>query len=274
MGYVSELGLRDAGRTFQRQVDTLVAQASEGSLDFLVVAGGISNNYLITLRFIDEVGRQLSLQGNTVLRFVAGNTDFYYRDSVVDKEKKFNEIRAEYRNCRYYLPTHPIIKHDMRVVGAETWYDYSLYRGKPKRLRDITKKSIGVLKNPDVEYITDAEDYTLGLENIFDMRYSKQCEHDMISELERLYKKCGRCVPNICVQYFYPSQIFLNHGLLEGYFGTFKGSNSYHKLMKDRGVTDCIFGVQSDRKSIKYDGISYLNAGKSLRSVTYGENKV
>ena len=155
------------------------------------------------------------------------------------------------------MASNPIIKPDIRIVGSESWYNYSLYRGRSVSLKEITKKQKFIFKNPDVYYITDSEDYVFGTENTFDVKYSKECLNDLSSSLHRLYKRCGVPKLSVVVQYFYPSKIFLNSGYLENYFGTFKGSQDTEFILNSWNVDECVFGLKSHNMSVSYNNVKY-----------------
>ena len=270
VGYISELCIKGYGKDFSNCIDKLVNISKNENLDYLVISGGISNNYNITLKFVSDLGSVLNEFG-TGLRFVAGNSDFYYSDeNIVDKEKKFRQILSTYRENRYYLPYNPILTRTVRIVGAETWYDYSLYRGKPRDLRDISKKRILFFRNKDNKYITNESDYTLGLNNTFDIRYSKECAYSLKNELESHNRKHGRCIYNIVVTYLKTSKIFLGNSFIDKYMGTFEGSSVYHDIMKNNLISDCVFGKHSDREDSIIDGIRYKCSSGKVRVEDYG----
>ena len=143
VGYVSGIELHGVGMEFNKKIQGLVDKSKSENIDYLIICGGISNNYEVSILFIDTLMKMLSESG-IKLRFVIGNTDLYYSKSEfdVDKEKKVDNILRVYRNHPCYLSKHPIISRRVRIVGSESWYDYTLYRGKPTSLKNITKKRI------------------------------------------------------------------------------------------------------------------------------------
>lgn len=269
VGYISELNITDSMTSLDNHIYRLVEQAKEKELKVLVVCGGISNNYQTTISFVEEIGKRLSREGIT-FRFLCGNTDFYYREGTADKEGKFREILSKYRNNQYYLPKRPLIFSDTWLLGSETWYDYSLYRGKPVKLSKITKKSYWGRSNPDSVYITSPEDYVFGLNNLFDTRYTKECKEEMDRLVYQYLKRIKRPQRLVIAEYFYPSQIFLQEGFYEKYFGTFKGSSEFIKVMEKYGITDCIVGLDTQRKSFSFEGIRYnCSSGNKILEVEY-----
>ena len=267
VGYVSELGIRNSGTDFDFWLKRLVTSSVNNSLDYLIISGGISNNYHITLSFIEELGRQLKGVG-TKLRFIVGNTDFYYPldEYVVDKVRKFKSILNLYRNNPYYLPRSPIISRRVRIVGSESWYDYSLYRGKPRDLKDITKKRYFIFSNKDNKYITDPMDYTLGFENLFDIKYSKECIDMLRQKLESDIQKHGVCDRSVVITYFKGSKTLLGNSPISKYMGAFEGSLDIGRVIKSYRVDTCIVGKKSSRVSATVDGVLYFNPALRIDS--------
>jgi hypothetical protein len=236
-----------------------------------VCSGGISDNYHTSLFFIEKLGSECKRE-NIEFRFIVGNTDLYYpsTEGNADKENLFNTILEKYKESNYYLPNYPIFSRNTRICGFETWYDYSLYRGKSIDLKDITKKSFMFKKNKDVVYLTNASDYIGGINETFDRRYAIQTFSKMTSHLESYQQRWGYPVHNVVVQYFMPAKSFLKESRSENYFGTFKGSLQYMEILKSEKVTDCIIGIECRKDYPKYvNGIRFLNPSRVLQEVEY-----
>lgn len=273
VGYIGNLFLIGENKKFNDMVYFLSEEAKTRELAILVVSGGISYNYDITLRFIERLGKLLK-ESDIKLRFIVGNTDFYYTEfaSVIAKEDKFREILRAYNISEFYLPTHPIITKNLRMSGFETWYDYTLYRGRPCDLKDVTKKSILFVRNRDNDFITDRDDYTLGVNNTFDKRYTDETLSDMKRRLEANENNYARVTYNIAVQYFSPSKSLLKSGLFGNYFGTFCGSMKYLELLKCYRVNQCVVGVPCRDRIANINGIRFYNPdAKQIMEVDYAE---
>lgn len=270
VGYISNLFLSNDINKINDKVHFLANESKTLDLNFLVCSGGISNNYQTTIKFIEELGKQLRSMG-IGFRFITGNTDYYYpNDSVVNKEAKFREIQTMYNSSPYYLPNNPIVTKDIRIQGFETWYDYTLYRGKPKELKDITKKSLMLFKNKDVVYITNKSDYLSGISDTFDTRYCLETQRKMISKLDLAQNKWGTPTHNVAVMWFVPNVNFLKDSLFEKYFGTFKGSAKYLRVLSDYKVTDCIIGIPCNNPyPERIKGIRFYNTNNQIYTVEY-----
>lgn len=260
VGYTGNLFLMGENKKFENMVYSLSEEAKVRELTILVVTGGISYNYEVTLKFIDSLGRLLKESG-IILRFIAGNTDFYYTSyaSVIDKEAKFRDILRIYHESEYYLPTHPIITKSVRIVGAESWYDYTLYRGKPRDLKNITRKSLLFLKSRDNEFITNKDDYTLGINNTFDKRYTQETLLALKSRLESNEQKYATVSYNIVVQYFAPTKAVLKSGIFQDYFGTFSGSMKYMDILRLYRINYCVVGIPCKSRMLNSGSMVILN---------------
>lgn len=276
VGYISSLGLTndvlsESGYVWQEH--ELETKAKSLELDALIVAGGISSNFDTTYKFMEILGDRLKRQG-ILLRFIAGNTDFYSKDVGVDKEKSFREKKEKYLFHPYYLTSHAIIRSNLVISGIESWYDYSLYRGKPIELRKILKKKTLFSKNLDSIYITDVGEYVLGVDSVFDTRYNNECLHLFEDRLRQVKNRLGSLKYNVVVQYFYPSRAFLSKsaGVFDstGYFDAFRGSAKYFPIMVLSGnVTDCVVGMRSEKKSLVYNGIRCKTCDSEIQVVEY-----
>lgn len=266
IGYFSNINLTKYSN-LDKKVNSLVLEAKNQNLGILVCSGGISNNYLITKDFVMRLGNALKLE-KIKFRFIVGNKDFYYdkSESCADKEEKFRSILREYRNIEYYLPTHSILlKGGVRIVGFETWYDYSLYRGSIRDLKDITKKSFFGIKNKDVVYITNKSDYNQGLDDLFDIRFSNECLSMMASKLNNYsYSRGIAGTKFIAVQYFTPIKSLLGERLYDKYMGTFMGSYKYLSPLIDYRVKKCIIGCKCVNKTLTSRGIKFIGTDKNI----------
>ena len=265
VGYYGDLRFKLRSHSdIDRVGSDLTELAVKNHVDYLILNGGISNDFILTLQFIDRIEQMLKLY-QIKLKFLLGNTDFYGSIySGVDKRRAFQEKLAEVAGMPSYLPCNPIMLQGARIYGAESWYDYSLYRGKPVALRSITKKSFWLRKNPDVKYITDRDDYISGLDNCFDVCYTNKCLRSLDDILDR---DENRFIPpdNLVVaMYFYPSKVFLSDGYFERYWGTFKGSDKFLGLFQRHRVSTCVFGLTADRKYAELEGIRFHGSGQNF----------
>lgn len=264
VGYLGDIFISYKNKDIVKYASCLTEEAVNQKLNYLILCGGISLNYNETLDFISLIKKYLSNNG-VKFRFIPGNTDFYYKVPVVDKKNKFNEIRDLYLSHQNCLITHPILTSSVRIIGTESWYDYSFYKGSPISLKNIVKKSrlFGLVKNKDVVYITDSND-SLKLSSTFDYKYSNLCKDSLVNTLKDYEKKYMKPVHSVIVGYFYPLPVFLPKGIFSGYFGTFKGSN-LEKILNQFYITEYVFGLSSSVvNDFFYNNIRFINPKKDI----------
>lgn len=259
--------------TNPKKILDIEKQAKTLGLDALILVGGISSDYNTSYVCADAVGNRLKEEG-ILFRFIAGNTDFYSDVTGIDKESSFRQRKKEFMLNPYYLSTNSIIRNNIVISGIDSWYDYSLYRGKPVNLSKILRKRTLIHKNLDAVYITDEDDYSLGIDNVFDVRYTRECLEGLDSRLRSIKQRMGSFKYNVLVQYFYPSKVFLSNdrGIFSntGYFDAFRGSDRFLTIMRYSGsVTDCIIGMSSERDSVTLNGIHFETCTSSIKVIEY-----
>lgn len=262
VGYLGDIKI--SRKTLDDSLLRLTEESAREKLNYLILCGGISEDFNTTLVFVNSL-RDSLYNHKIKLRFIPGNTDFYYNVPVVNKQDNFMTIRNLFLSNQSCLISNPIITSNVRIIGTESWYDYSLYRGSPVSLKSITKKSklFGLIKNNDVKYITDENDYMLGVKNTFDYQYSKKCKDWLISSLKEYERKYMKPLHSVVVGYFYPIQSFLSKGIYSGYFGTFKGSD-LSDVLNQFYVTEYVVGLTSDMNDFSFNNIRFTNAKNKM----------
>lgn len=261
VGYLSGIGVTD--KNIDSKINYIYDICIGNSLAVIILNGGISNDYELTLRFVDLLGLRLK-KSHIIMRFVFGNTDLYYDGSTLDKKSKFDFVRNELLNNKYCLITNPLTFNGVWIHGIESWYDYSLYRGKPITLSKVVKKRKFLFYNKDIKYITDNDIRYNSVEDTFDYKYTDLCINNIKELLNSMFSKYMR--PNILVgvMYFYPSGHFLREGILSGYFGSFKGSLRFYDVLKFYGFRQCVVGIDSNKKHSVYGGINFFNCNRNF----------
>lgn len=251
----------------QAKVEVYKKQIIESDYQYFILVGNIADTYEEVLEFVERL--EESVQGYTTakVRFVASNSDFYYTEQTVYKAKKFREILKLLYESPHYLVSNPVILPSVQIIGLDTWYDYSLFRGKPTSLKNITKKKfLGLFPvNSDNKYITDETDYVRGLDNTFDVCYTKETLEKLGRTLQRLDTAYENPTQRILVGYFYPNKLFLSNGFYSKYEGTFSGSSAYSKLIENNYKVDTwIVGKHSEQRDFYFNKIHYLSASNSI----------
>ena len=272
IGYFGNTFFKNKGGNYERKIYSILEECNNLEIKYLICTGGMSYNYHLSLDFINEMNQSCKSIG-VKFYFILGNTDFYYdsSESLASKENKFRDILGLYKSNPMYLPNRTLFFSGVRVNGFESWYDYTLYRGNPTDLKNITKKSKFFIKNKDVKYITDSSDYLSGVNSTFDVKYTKTTLSNMHARLSSYEQKWGAVNRNILFQYFMPSKVFLGNSVIpqfEKYFGTFKGSCKYMEIYNRYKVTDCIIGIKCGKNyPSTYQEIKFYNSYNSVQYI-------
>lgn len=246
------------------------------TIDYLILNGGIYSDSTRFLEFVDFLDTSFKSHNiHTKVLFNVSNIEYYSNSVFVDKVGQFYDTDKKFKNHRLYLPRNPIITKDTWIFGVDTWYDYSLYRGKPISLKDITKKdNRGFFSklfkkrvNLDNFNITDESDYAFGLQNTFDVKHTNDCVDSFRHICDRYDKTIAQPTNKVACGYFYSNALFLSDNpKRDGYNDAFSGSFKFDDTFKSHGITEYVCGKASSYRShITMDGIMYRNSATTLR---------
>jgi hypothetical protein len=246
------------------------------TIDYLILNGGIYSDSTRFLEFVDFLDTSFKSHNiHTKVLFNVSNIEYYSNSVFVDKVGQFYDTDRKFKNHRLYLPRNPIITKDTWIFGVDTWYDYSLYRGKPISLKDITKKDkrgfFGKLFNKRVNLdnfnITDVSDYAFGLQNTFDVKHTNDCVDSFRHICDRYDRTIAQPTNKVACGYFYSNALFLSDNpKRDGYNDAFSGSFKFDDTFKSHGITEYVCGKSSSYRShITMDGIMYRNSATTLR---------
>lgn len=246
------------------------------TIDYLILNGGIYSDSTRFLEFVDFLDTSFTSHDiHTKVLFNVSNIEYYSNSVFVDKVGQFYDTDRKFKNHRLYLPRNPIITKDTWIFGVDTWYDYSLYRGKPISLKDITKKDkrgfFGKLFNKRVNLdnfnITDESDYAFGLQNTFDVKHTNDCVDSFRHICDRYDRTIAQPTNKVACGYFYSNALFLSDNpKRDGYNDAFSGSFKFDDTFKSHGITEYVCGKASSYRShITMDGIMYRNSATTLR---------
>lgn len=286
IAYVSDLQLDNSiSLEIIKDLSMQIINRFNDTLDYIILNGGIVHNYVKLLDIVDtlqEMFKEHSI--HTVVRFNVGNIDYYYKDVVIDKVGKFYEIDKIFKNHRLYLPRNPIITGSVWVMGCDTWYDYSLYRGEPTTLQKVTLKDnrnvftrlFTTSRNKDNVYITDSSDYCYGVNSTFDVKHTEECVESFRSMCDRYDKTISQPLHKIVCGYFYSNHLYLSsHINRDGYYDAFSGSMKFDDIFKSRGITEYICGKSSSyRTQVLKDGVRYRNSATTFNKNTIFSDKL
>lgn len=201
-------------------------------LDYLVIAGDISNDLDMTLDFLTKLSRVVSV------RAVMGNHDYYTfanKESMIDKLKKF-------RDSGFALDTNPLILDSAIILGNGGWHDDTVYSGKEGKYN---------YKHDDIEY--SKLKYSCSPEE-----YAKLLEIDLNNQIIRAKRDYGNKII-IPVSHIAPhkSLVYGRDKKISNIFGC-----SYlHELYKKHGIKKAFYGhTHVDNNGIEIEGITYFTA--------------
>lgn len=246
------------------------------TIDYLILNGGIYSDSTRFLEFVEFLDTSFTSHDiHTKVLFNVSNIEYYSNSVSVDKVGQFYDTDKKFKNHRLYLPRNPIITKDTWIFGVDTWYDYSLYRGKPISLKDITKKdNRGFFSklfkkrvNLDNFNITDESDYAFGLQNTFDVKHTNDCVDSFRHICDRYDRTIAQPTNKVACGYFYSNALFLSDNpKRDGYNDAFSGSFKFDDTFKSHGITEYVCGKASSYRShITMDGIMYRNSATTLR---------
>lgn len=248
-------------------VKSLVQFSIEENISYLILAGGISNDFDKTFKVLKELGEELKPYGKQ-LRFITGNTDYYRRNGNDIKEDSFYRKNKKYESdmiSDYFLENNPVVlsvgNKIIKLIGNSLWYDYSMYKGKTISAKRIACKRKMWYINRDVLYITSKEDYMLGLENTFDRKLMSKRLRNLALDVKSDKERFGDRVQHILITYFKPVDYFSDRGYIKGYKAAFEGSNKTFSKCKELGIKEVVFGMCSDKKYAEIDGIKIRSSG-------------
>ena len=246
------------------------------TIDYLILNGGIYSDSTRFLEFVEFLDTSFTSHDiHTKVLFNVSNIEYYSNSVSVDKVGQFYDTDRKFKNHRLYLPRNPIITKDTWIFGVDTWYDYSLYRGKPISLKDITKKDnrgffdklFKKRVNLDNFNITDESDYAFGLQNTFDIKHTNDCVDSFRHICDRYDRTIAQPTNKVACGYFYSNALFLSDNpKRDGYNDAFSGSFKFDDTFKSHGITEYVCGKASSYRShITMDGIMYRNSATTLR---------
>lgn len=103
----------------EKIVDLLIEVIEEKSLDFLIIAGDISNDYQVTLKSVDQIEEKTQSK----CLFVPGNHDLWNINYPEMDTLAIYDQYLEHESCLSNRPY--ILNEEYAVIGDIGWYDYS-----------------------------------------------------------------------------------------------------------------------------------------------------
>lgn len=221
VGFISDIHI---GSNTQA-LEYLIRLCVEKELNYLLIAGDISNRYTDTLYFVET----LEDRTKTKVFFIAGNHDLY--TTLTDKSSK--EIYETFSNSHQFLPVNNIILDDYIILGDTGWYDYS-FRDSRFSIEELEPKRYGGKIYNDKTYIK------------WDNKTDTQINDFMLRSIEKQLIKAKTNYPNkkiIAVSHVVPFfEYIMQKDISWNYFNAFMGSMKLGQLYEKYEVSISVFG--------------------------------
>lgn len=148
IGTLSDLHIdRNSDYTETDLVKSFSEVIRDRQLNYLLIAGDISNHYLMT----DDFLKKVQDTSNTPVIFVPGNHDYWAREHEVTDTNKINDF---FNKQDYSLVGKPrLLNADWAVVGSPGWYDYGYGNTEIYDEAAFSKKQYGFASWNDRYYV-------------------------------------------------------------------------------------------------------------------------
>lgn len=222
----------------------LVAEVlHEKKVDRLLMAGDISNHYLTTHTFIEEVS---TLSGIPV-HFVPGNHDYWARDHEVTDTKT---IDAFFNEKPYSLAGSPVLLTDeWALVGSPGWYDYGYGNHTLYSIEQFDRKQYGFASWNDKHYVNWGES---------DQVVSQKMLNQLRQDLEAVGERKVIVMTHVAT---HPEFVMpLPHRVYD-YANAFLGARSYESLYEEyHAIKYSIIGHVHMRKILQENECTFITA--------------
>lgn len=222
----------------------LVAEVlREKRVDRLLMAGDISNHYLTTHTFIEEV----SFLSGVPVHFVPGNHDYWARDHEVTDT---NTIDAFFNQKTYSLVNNPVLlTNEWALVGSPGWYDYGYGNHDRYSIEQFDRKQYGFASWNDKHYVNWGQP-------------DQVISHKMLNQLRQDLKSVGRRKVILMTHVAtHPEFIMpLPHRVYD-YANAFLGAQSYESLYEEfKTIEYSIIGHVHMRKILQEKERTFITA--------------
>ncbi|MFC4402537.1 metallophosphoesterase [Gracilibacillus xinjiangensis] len=100
-------------------LDIMKEKISKEQIDVLLIAGDISNDYKISIQFLNDLEKQSKIK----VFVVPGNHDYWSKENQVTDTWKIYEAFKQWDGCLSGKPYQ--LNDEWIVIGDSGWYDYS-----------------------------------------------------------------------------------------------------------------------------------------------------
>ncbi|MDN6293887.1 MAG: metallophosphoesterase [Alkalibacterium sp.] len=229
----------DEGET---TLSILVTMLKEKAVDVLLIAGDISNHYLESHVFIEE----LMNESGIVVKFVPGNHDYWAKDHEVTDSHKINQF---FNKQEYSLIGKPYeLNRDWVVVGTPGWYDYGYGNHEKYTEAQFEKKKYGFASWNDLHFVDWHQK---------DREVSKEMLDQLYKDLESVKDKNIILMTHVATHEAFV--VPLPHRIYD-FANAFLGAKSYESVYKDfESIKYSIMGHVHFRKVISEEDRTFIS---------------
>lgn len=219
-------------------LEKLCQVIKQRSIELLIIAGDISNDYRISYKFIQSI-QELS---GIPTYFVPGNHDLW-SDQV---DKTSTEILSFFRSKKECLIGNPIIIHDQyAIVGHVGWYDYSYADNRFSQQKIASGKHYGATWQDKVRTDWSLSDPQLSL------LAAQEVEKDINNVSPRQIILVTHVVTHPQFVVPTPHRIF-------DFFNAFIGTRDFDTIYKNYPIRFSVMGHVHFRKKLVENNIIYI----------------
>ncbi|TQR17514.1 metallophosphoesterase [Psychrobacillus vulpis] len=225
----------------QSYVEIVAEKVRLEQIQLLLIAGDISNDYLTSLKFLQELEKECACK----VLFVPGNHDYWSKiNGITDTKLIYEKFRTD---ATTLLEKPCLINDDWAIVGNSGWYDHSF--GNPKfSQEEFAKMTYNGRTWQDYYFVH------WGMSNLEIHRwFYKKIEEDL-QAVE------GRKVILMTHIVTHPEFIVPMPNSVFEYFNAFIGSDEYKKLYEKYNIKVSVMGHVHYRKTLKLNDTTYICA--------------
>lgn len=220
LGVISDLHIDNNARNLQKGETFEVLLANlliEREVDTLLMAGDVSNNYLKTQAFIEEVEDRSGVE----ILFVPGNHDFWQKEPTEGQAWDIYDFFQKQSQSLIAKPRH--LSDEWAIVGNPGWYDYEYADLEKYDLDELAKRRLRFGDWNDKHYVNFGES---------DRTVSRKMKEQLEQDLKSVGDKKIILMTHVAThsQFVVPTP----HRLYS-YMNAFLGAKSYEELYKNKG---------------------------------------
>ncbi|MBG9205693.1 metallophosphoesterase [Mammaliicoccus sciuri] len=241
IGTISDLHIDRSKDYYPQDFEYILAhEITHLNLDLLLIAGDVSNHYLQTMQFVQNVKRHSKVE----VLFIPGNHDYWKKDQ---EEKSSYEIFEYYKAQPESIIASPyIVNEDWAIVGHSGWYDYSFADQNKFSMERLERRKYYGSTWLDKEHIDWGKS---------DLEMSRLAAESVKNDLEHVKDKNIILMTHIVTNRKFA--VPMPHRIFD-YFNAFIGTSDFDKFYEAYPIKYSIMGHVHFRNIIEESGIQYI----------------